>query len=75
MEKQGLQLTFATLLIVQHRWMMENRVYKTGSRCSEIAFQAIPVDQQMSILADIEKQLHRTLHHNGKWFADYRRIQ
>jgi len=26
-------------------------------------------------LADIEKQLHRTLHHNGKWFADYRRIR
>jgi len=52
--------------------MME--VYKTGSRCSEIAF-AIPVDQQMSILADIEKQLHPTLHHNGKWFADYRRIR
>ena len=29
----------------------------------------------MSILADIENELHPKLYHNGKWFADYRRIR
>jgi len=54
--------------------MMENRYTKLAQDVRKY-FQAIPVDQQMSTLADIEKQLHRTLHHNGKWFADYRRIR
>ena len=76
LEKQGLQLTFATLFdrptpLNDGEQGMQNWLKMFGNSF----FQAIPVDKQMSILADIEKQLHPILYHNGKWFADYRRIR
>ena len=36
---------------------------------------AFPIEQQMSIVNDIEKQLYPTLYKNGIWFADYKRIR
>ncbi len=38
-------------------------------------FQTIPADKQISILSDIENQLHPKLYKNGTWFADYKRIR
>jgi len=34
-----------------------------------------PIEQQMSIVNDIEKQLYPILYKNGIWFADYKRIR
>ena len=34
-----------------------------------------PIEQQMSIISDIEKQLYPTLYKNGIWFADYKRLR
>jgi trans-aconitate methyltransferase len=76
LEKQGFQLTFAILFdrptpLNDGEQGMQNWLEMFGNSL----FQAIPVDKQMSILADIEKQLRPSLYHNGTWFADYRRIR
>jgi len=38
-------------------------------------FKAIPAEQQIDILAEIENQLRPLLYRDSTWFADYKRIR
>ena len=76
LEKQGLQLTFATLF--ERPTPLEdgeNGMQNWIKMFANSFFQEIAADTQMSILADIEKQLRPTLYQNSTWKADYRRIR
>lgn len=76
LERQGFQLTFANLFerstpLADGDKGLQNWI----SMFANSFFQAIPADQQLRILADIEKRLHPKLYQDGTWFADYRRIR
>lgn len=75
LEKQGFQLTFATLFarptpldgeggIVNWLKMFRNSLLTTFSE-----------DAQTRILSQVEEQLRPTLYKGGTWFADYRRLR
>ncbi|MEP0801933.1 class I SAM-dependent methyltransferase [Funiculus sociatus GB2-M1] len=76
LEEHSLELTFATLFdrptpLDDGEQGMQNWIKMFANNI----LTAFPADQQMSIIADIEKQLRPTLYKNGTWFADYRRIR
>lgn len=76
LEKHGLELTFATLFdrptpLDDGEQGMQNWIKMFANNILAV----FPAEQQMSIIADIEKQLRPTLYKNGTWFADYRRIR
>lgn len=76
LEQQGLQLTFATLFerltpLDDGEKGMQNWIKMFANSFLTV----FPAEQQISILADIEKQLRRRLYQNSTWFADYRRIR
>ena len=76
LEKQGLQLTFATLFdrptpLEDGEKGMQNWIKMFANSF----FQEISADKQTSILADIEEQLRPTFYQNNTWKADYRRIR
>ncbi|MBD1929769.1 methyltransferase domain-containing protein [Trichocoleus sp. FACHB-90] len=76
LEKHSLELTFATLFdrptpLDDGEQGVQNWIKMFANNI----LTAFPAEQQMSIIADIEKQLRPTLYKNGTWFADYRRIR
>ena len=76
LEKHNLQLTFATLFerptpLEDGEQGVQNWIKMFGNNF----LNAFSASQQISILADIEKQLRPTLYQNGTWFADYKRIR
>ncbi|WP_017314281.1 class I SAM-dependent methyltransferase [Mastigocladopsis repens] len=76
LEKHGLQLTFATLferptLLEDGEQGMQNWLKMFANSF----FSELSLENQMSILADIENQLRPALYKDGNWFADYRRIR
>lgn len=75
LEKQGFQLTFATLF--ERLTPLDDGAQGIQNWLKMFAnsfVQAIPVEKQTSFLDDVEKQL-LSLYHNSTWFADYRRIR
>ncbi len=76
LEKQGLQLIYAILfdrpIPLEDG---ENGIRNWIKMFASSFFKDIPVDQQASILANIENQLRPSLYRNSTWYADYRRIR
>ncbi|ARV60484.1 SAM-dependent methyltransferase [Nostocales cyanobacterium HT-58-2] len=76
LEKHGLQLTFATLFerptpLEDGQQGMQNWIKMFANSF----FSKLPLENQLSILTDIEDYLRPSLYKNGTWFADYRRIR
>jgi len=76
LEKQGLQLIYAILFDRPTPLEDgENGIRNWIKMFASSFFKDIPVDQQASILANIENQLRPNLYRNSTWYADYRRIR
>jgi trans-aconitate methyltransferase len=76
LEKHGLQLVFATLFDRPTRLEDGEKGLANWLKMFANSFlNAFSPEQQVSIISDIENQLHPVLYQNDAWFADYRRIR
>jgi trans-aconitate methyltransferase len=76
LEQQGFELTFATLFerptpLDEGEKGIQNWIRMFANSF----FKAIPAEQQIDILAEIENQLRPLLYRDSTWFADYKRIR
>lgn len=75
LEQAGLQLTFAMLFERLTPLKDEKGMQNWLKMFADSFLTTFPIEQQMSIINDIEKQLYPTLYKNGIWFADYKRLR
>ena len=75
LEKQGFDLTFATLVNRPTPLEGEEGIINWLKMFRNSALAAFSEDTQARILANVEAQLRPTLYKNGTWFADYRRLR
>lgn len=76
LEQQGFELTLATLFerptpLDDGEKGMQNWIKMFANSF----FQALPAEEQMNIVTEIENQLRPQLYQGGTWFADYKRIR
>ena len=74
-EKQGFELTFATLFDRLTPLDGESGMVNWLKMFRNSVLAAFSEDTQAKILANVEEQLRPTLYKNGIWFADYRRLR
>lgn len=75
LEQQGLQLTFATLFDRPTPLEGEQGIHNWLKMFGNHFLNVFSPEQQINLLADMEKQLRPILYKNGTWFADYRRLR
>ena len=75
LEKQGFELTFATLFDRLTPLDGESGMVNWLKMFRNSVLAAFSEDTQAKILANVEEQLRTTLYKNGTWFADYRRLR
>ncbi|WP_009634265.1 class I SAM-dependent methyltransferase [Synechocystis sp. PCC 7509] len=75
LEKQGFELTFATLFARSTPLDGENGIGNWLKMFRNSVLVAFAEEAQTRILANVESQLRPTLYKNGTWFADYRRLR
>ncbi|PIG90794.1 class I SAM-dependent methyltransferase [Gloeocapsopsis sp. IPPAS B-1203] len=76
LEKHGLQLVFATLFDRPTRLEDGEKGLQNWLKMFANSFlNTFSPEQQVSIISDMENQLHPVLYQNNAWFADYRRIR
>ena len=75
LEQAGLELTFAMLFERLTPLEDEKGMQNWLKMFADSFLNTFPIEQQMSIISDIEKQLYPTLYKNGIWFADYKRLR
>ena len=75
LEKQGFELTFATLFDRLTPLDGESGMVNWLKMFRNSVLAAFSEDRQARILANVEEQLRPTLYKNGTWFADYRRLR
>lgn len=75
LEKQGFELTFATLFDRPTPLDGESGMVNWLKMFRNSVLAAFSEDTQAKILANVEEQLRPTLYKNGTWFADYRRLR
>lgn len=75
LEQQGLELTFAMLFERLTPLEDEKGMQNWLKMFADSFLTTFAIEQKMSIVADIEKQLYPTLYKNGIWFADYKRLR
>lgn len=75
LEKQGFELTFATLFDRPTPLDDEAGIVNWLKMFRSSTLAAFSEDTQARILANVEEQLRPTLYKNGTWFADYRRLR
>ncbi len=75
LEKQGFELTFATLFDRPTPLDGESGIVNWLKMFRNSVLAAFAEDAQARILANVEEQLRPTLYKNGTWFADYRRLR
>ena len=75
LEKQGFELTFATLFARPTPLDGESGMVNWLKMFRNSVLAAFSEATQAKILANVEEQLRPTLYKNGTWFADYRRLR
>ena len=75
LEKQGFELTFATLFDRPTPLDGESGMVNWLKMFRNSVLAAFSEDTQAKILANVEEQLRPTLYQNGTWFVDYRRLR
>ena len=75
LEKQGFELTFATLFARPTPLDGESGMVNWLQMFRNSVLAAFSEDTQAKILANVVEQLRPTLYKNGTWFADYRRLR
>ena len=75
LEKQGFELTFATLFARPTPLDGESGMVNWLKMFRNSLLAAFSEDMQAKILANVEDALRPTLYKNGTWFADYRRLR
>ena len=75
LEKQGFDLTFATLFDRPTPLDGESGIVNWLKMFRNSVLAAFSEDAQAKILANVEDALRPTLYKNGTWFADYRRLR
>lgn len=75
LEKQGFELTFATLFNRPTPLDGEAGIVNWLKMFRNSTLAAFSEDTQTRILANVEEQLRPVLYKNGTWFADYRRLR
>lgn len=75
LEKQGFELTFATLFNRPTPLDGEQGIINWLKMFRNSVLAAFTEDAQIRILANVEEQLRPSLYKNGTWFADYRRLR
>lgn len=75
LEKQGFELTFATLFNRPTPLDGEQGMSNWLKMFRNSVLAAFTEDAQTRILANVEEQLRPSLYKNGMWFADYRRLR
>ncbi|MBW4637604.1 MAG: class I SAM-dependent methyltransferase [Gloeocapsa sp. UFS-A4-WI-NPMV-4B04] len=75
LEQAGLELTFAMLFECLTPLEDEKGMENWLKMFADSFLNTFPIEQQMTIVSDIEKQLYPTLYKNGIWFADYKRLR
>ena len=75
LEKQGFELTFATLFDRLTPLNGESGMVNWLQMFRNSVLAAFSEDTQAKILANVVEQLRPTLYKNGTWFADYRRLR
>ncbi len=75
LEKQGFELTFATLFDRPTPLDGEGGIVNWLKMFRNSTLNSFSEDAQARILSQVEKQLRPTLYKNGTWFADYRRLR
>lgn len=76
LEKQGFCVTYATLF--ERPTPLEDGekgIQDWIEMFANSLMQAIPVNQRISVIQNIENQLRPKLYRDGTWFADYKRIR
>ena len=75
LEKQGFELTFATLFARPTPLDGEEGIVNWLKMFRNSTLAAFSTKAQAKILSNVEEQLRPVLYKNGKWFADYRRLR
>ena len=75
LEKQGFELTFATLFDRPTPLDGEGGIVNWLKMFRNSTLSAFSEDTQARILSNVEDMLRPTLYKNGTWFADYRRLR
>ncbi len=75
LEKQGFELTFATLFERPTPLEGEQGMQNWLQMFAKSLFSVVPTEEQPSVLAKIEADVRPQLYHDGTWFADYKRIR
>jgi trans-aconitate 2-methyltransferase len=75
LEKQGFSVTYASLFERPTRLDGEKGLQNWIEMFANTFMQAIPANQRLSLIQDIENQLRPELYRDGTWFADYKRIR
>jgi trans-aconitate methyltransferase len=75
LEKQGFELTFATLFARPTPLDGESGIVNWLKMFRNSVLDSFAEDAQARILANVEEQLRPKLYQNGTWFADYRRLR
>lgn len=75
LEKQGFELTYATLFNRPTPLDGEQGIVNWLKMFRNSTLAAFSQDAQTRILANVEEQLRPSLYKNGTWFADYRRLR
>ena len=75
LEKQGFELTFATLFARPTPLEGEQGMQNWLQMFAKSSFSVIPTEEQPKLMAQIEAELRPQLYQDGRWIVNYKRIQ
>ncbi|HEY9676119.1 MAG TPA: methyltransferase domain-containing protein [Waterburya sp.] len=75
LEKQGFELTFATLFARPTPLEGEQGMQNWLQMFAKSLFSIVPTEEQSRFMAQIEAELRPQLYQDGKWLVNYKRIQ